>query len=154
MSYLIHFFRILGCAAGAQLNPLRAASVFSWQIESNPALICHTYICFLPLAPPSLHDHIWKYYVYKIFLFFPLYIFYHIGPISNMTRASTLRQQREVERALNPPEQGGYFFSQNFLYIFFIPKTDFYKLDAFYSGCNVLLENFKFNILCSILIVN
>ena len=56
-----------------------------------------------------------------------------------MTQASTLRQQREVERALNTPEQGGYFFIQKFLNIFF-PKADFYKLDKFYSGCNTLLE--------------
>ena len=70
-----------------------------------------------------------------------------------MTRASTLRQQRQVEKALNPPEQGGNFSAKNFLYIFFIPKTDFCKLDAFHSGFNVLLENFIFNILCSILIV-
>ena len=47
-----------------------------------------------------------------------------------MTQASTLRQQREVERALNTPEQGGYFFIQKFLNIFF-PKTDFYKLNKF-----------------------
>ena len=26
-----------------------------------------------------------------------------------MPRASTLRQQRQVEKALNPPEQGDYF---------------------------------------------
>ena len=54
--------------------------------------------------------------------FFPLYILYHIGPISKMTQASTLRQQREVERALNTPEQGGYFFIQNFLNIFLSRK--------------------------------
>ena len=56
-----------------------------------------------------------------------------------MTQASTQRQQREVERALNTLEQGGYFFIRKFLNIFF-PKTDFYKLDKFYSGCNTLLE--------------
>ena len=35
-----------------------------------------------------------------------------------MTQASTQRQQREVERALNTPEQGGYFQSEKFLNIF------------------------------------
>ena len=51
--------------------------------------------------------------------FFPLYILYHIGPISKMTQASTLRQQREVERALNTPEQGGYFFIKKIPKYFF-----------------------------------
>ena len=45
-----------------------------------------------------------------------------------MTRASTLRQQRQVEKALNPPEQGDNFQPKNFLYIFFIRKTDFGKI--------------------------
>ena len=55
-----------------------------------------------------------------------------------MPRASTLRQQRLVEKAINPPEQGDNFKPKNFLYIFFIPKTDFCKLDAFHSGFTVL----------------
>ena len=55
-----------------------------------------------------------------------------------MTRASTLRQQRQVEKALNPPEQGDNFQPNNFLYIFFIQKTDFCKLDAFHSKFAIL----------------
>ena len=53
--------------------------------------------------------------------FVPLYILYHIGPISNMTRASTLRQQRQVEKALNPPEQGGNFSAKT-SYIFSLSR--------------------------------
>ena len=45
-----------------------------------------------------------------------------------MPRASTLRQQRQVEKALNPPEQGDNFQPRNFLYIFFIQKTDFCEI--------------------------
>ena len=45
-----------------------------------------------------------------------------------MPRASTLRQQRQVEKALNPPEQGDNFQPKNFLYIFFIQKTDFCEI--------------------------
>ena len=50
--------------------------------------------------------------------FFYLFNLYHIGKISKMTQASTQQQQREVERALNTPEQGGYFQSEKFLNIF------------------------------------
>ena len=132
------FFGILGCTDGAQLNKLRAASVFWQLIESNPALTRQMIHMLSPTCTPiSQRPNL------EIFcsptIFFPLYNLYHIGPISKMTQASTLRQQREVERALNTPEQGGYFFIQKFLNIFF-PKADFYKLDKFYSGCNTLLE--------------
>ena len=40
-----------------------------------------------------------------------------------MPRASTLRQQRQVEKAINPPEQGNNFFSQQNLPVYF-PYTE------------------------------
>ena len=46
-----------------------------------------------------------------------------------MPRASTLRQQRQVEKAINPPEQGNNFSAnKTFPYIFLIQKTDLCKI--------------------------
>ena len=49
--------------------------------------------------------------------------------MSNMPRASHLRQQRQVETAINPPEPGTNFSAnKTFLYIFLIQKTDLCKI--------------------------
>ena len=45
-----------------------------------------------------------------------------------MPRASTLRQQRQVEKAINPPEQGNNFQPTKTSIIFFIQKTDLCKI--------------------------
>ena len=138
MSYLIHFFWYSWVHCRSPTESIKSSFCFltaHWE-QSSPYPSNDTY------AFSHLHPHISRPDL-EIFCsptIFSLYNLYHIGPISKMTQASTLRQQREVERALNTPEQGGYFFHPKLPKYFFIPKTDFYKLDAFYSRCNILLE--------------
>ena len=56
-----------------------------------------------------------------------------------MPRASTLRQQRQVEKAINPPEQGDNFQPTKLpIYLLYTRKLIYAKLNAFHSKFTVL----------------